>query len=118
MDIKLLQIIVFSVCSGKYCSRAEFRGMVPHLKIPEVVLVHCNTANNDYQHDSADSYTFVPKKSFGQLLDISQARKKIKTHKAYKKYRHVRHKICRHLRHVKRNVGHVKKESTYVTLFT
>ena len=92
--------------------------MVPHLKIPEVVLVHCNTANNDYQHDSADSYTFVPKKSFGQLLDISQARKKIKTHKAYKKYRHVRHKICRHLRHVKRNVGHVKKESTYVTLFT
>ena len=24
---------------------------VPHLKITEVVLVHCNIANNDYQQD-------------------------------------------------------------------
>ena len=44
---------------------------VLHLKITEVVLVHCNTVNNDYQQDSRVSYTFVPNKSFGQLLDIS-----------------------------------------------
>ena len=25
---------------------------VPHLEIKEVVLVHCNTVNNDYQQDS------------------------------------------------------------------
>ena len=25
---------------------------VPHLKITDVVLVHCNIVNNDYQHDS------------------------------------------------------------------
>ena len=25
---------------------------VPHLKITEVVLVHCNIVNNDYQQDS------------------------------------------------------------------
>ena len=25
---------------------------VPHLEITEVVLVHCNTADNDYQQDS------------------------------------------------------------------
>ena len=25
---------------------------VPHLEITEVVLVHCNIVNNDYQHDS------------------------------------------------------------------
>ena len=44
---------------------------VPHLEITEVVLVHCNMVNNDYQHDSQVLYTFVPNKSFGILLDIS-----------------------------------------------
>ena len=44
---------------------------VPHLEITEVVLVHCNMVNNDYQHDSRLLYTFVPNKSFGSLLDIS-----------------------------------------------
>ena len=43
----------------------------PHLKITEIVLVHCNIINSDYQHDSRVLYTFVPDKSFGQLLDIS-----------------------------------------------
>ena len=37
---------------------------VPRLEITEVVLVHCNIANNDYQQDSRVLYTFVPKKSF------------------------------------------------------
>ena len=32
---------------------------------------HCNIVNKDYQQDSRVSYTFVPNKSFGQLLDIS-----------------------------------------------
>ena len=44
---------------------------VPHLQITEVVLVHCNMVNNDYQQDSRVLYTFVPNKSFGSLLDIS-----------------------------------------------
>ena len=44
---------------------------VPHLEITEVVLVHCNFVNNDYQQDSRVSYTFVPNKSFGNLLEIS-----------------------------------------------
>ena len=30
---------------------------VPHLEITEVVLVHCNIVNNDYQQDSRLSYT-------------------------------------------------------------
>ena len=34
---------------------------VPHLEITEVVLVHCNIANNDYQQDLRVLYTFVPK---------------------------------------------------------
>ena len=43
---------------------------VSHLQITDVVLVHCNNAKNDYQHDSRALYTFV-NKSFGPLLDIS-----------------------------------------------
>ena len=44
---------------------------VLHLEITEVVLVHCNIVNNNYQLDSRILYTFVTGKSFGQLLDIS-----------------------------------------------
>ena len=44
---------------------------VPHLEITEVVLIHWNIDSNDYQQDLRVLYTFVPNKSFGQLLDIS-----------------------------------------------
>ena len=33
---------------------------VPHFEITEVVLVHCNIANNDYQQDSRVLSTFIP----------------------------------------------------------
>ena len=44
---------------------------VPYLEINEVVLVHCNIVNNDYHQKSGVLNTFVPNKSFGQLLDVS-----------------------------------------------
>ena len=44
---------------------------LPHLGVVELVLVHCNFVNNDYQQDSRILYTFVPNKSFGSLLEIS-----------------------------------------------
>ena len=44
---------------------------VPHLEIFEIVLVHCNLVNNDYQQDSRILYTFVPNKTLGSLLEIS-----------------------------------------------
>ena len=44
---------------------------VPHLEITEVVLVHCNIVNNDYQQDSRVLYTLVSNKSFASLLEIS-----------------------------------------------
>ena len=37
---------------------------VLHFEITEVVLVHCNIVNNDYQQDSRVLYTFVPNKPF------------------------------------------------------
>ena len=44
---------------------------VPHLEITEVVLLHCNIVNNDYEQDSRVLYTLVPNKSICQLLDMS-----------------------------------------------
>ena len=38
----------------------------------EVILVHCNIVNNDYEQDSRILYTFFPNKSFGSLLEISR----------------------------------------------
>ena len=43
---------------------------VSHLEIVELVLVHCNLVNNDYQQDSRILYIFVPNKTFGSLLEI------------------------------------------------
>ena len=45
---------------------------LPYLKITEIVLVDCNIVNNYYLPDSQVLYTFVPNKSFDQLLDISR----------------------------------------------
>ena len=40
---------------------------VPNLEVVEVVLVHCNLVNNDYQQESRILYTFVPNQTFGSL---------------------------------------------------
>ena len=42
-----------------------------HLEITEVVVVHCDIVNNDYQQDPRVLYTFVPNKPLGSLLEIS-----------------------------------------------
>ena len=42
-----------------------------NLEIAEVVLVHYDIANNDYQQDSRVLYAFVPNKPFGSLLEVS-----------------------------------------------
>ena len=44
---------------------------LPLLEITEVMLLHCNIVNNDYQYDSRVLHNFVRNKSFGKLLDIS-----------------------------------------------
>ena len=44
---------------------------VLQLEVTEVVLVHRDILNNDYQQDSRVLYTFVPNKPFGSLLEIS-----------------------------------------------
>ena len=41
------------------------------MHLTEVVLVHCNIVNNDYQKDSRVLNTFVPNKPFVSLIEIS-----------------------------------------------
>ena len=42
-----------------------------HLEIFELLLVHWNFVNKDYQRDLRKLYTFVRNKPFGSLLEIS-----------------------------------------------
>ena len=43
---------------------------VPHLEIVELVSIHCNIVNNNYQQNSRILYTFVSNKPFCSLLEI------------------------------------------------
>ena len=63
--MKLLESTESKITKGKSGEN------VPHLEITEVILVHCNIANNDYQQDSRVLYTCFPNKPFDQLLEIS-----------------------------------------------
>ena len=44
---------------------------IPHLEIFEVVLIHCNIVNSNYQQDSRVLYVYDSNESLGQFLDIS-----------------------------------------------
>ena len=55
---------------------------IKQLNTSEVVLVHCNIVNNDYQQDTRVLYTFVPNKLFGSLLEISTNHIFLKTFKS------------------------------------
>ena len=43
---------------------------MPKLESVEVVLVHCNLVNNNYQQTSKVLFSFVPNKQFGQVINI------------------------------------------------
>ena len=88
MEIKIGNRITFKIKTGYYqnlltpemmivlgsiknkITKDENSENMPQLENTEVVLVHFNIFNNDYQHLSRALYKFVPNKSFGQLSDI------------------------------------------------
>ena len=69
-SLKLLTIKLLGSTENKIIKYKNSENL-PHLEITEVVLVHCNIVNNDYQQDARVLHTFVPNKSFGSLLEIS-----------------------------------------------
>ena len=58
-------------CTKNKINNDEYFENLSHLEITEVVLVNSNIISNGYKHDLRILYTFVPKKLFGQLLNIS-----------------------------------------------
>ena len=69
---KIENRITFKIKTGYYLKLLTPESMnVQHCEITEVILVHCNTVNNDYQQDSRVLYIFVPNKPFGNLLEIA-----------------------------------------------
>ena len=57
--------------SKKFIDKNKDGEIVPRLETVEVVLVHCNLVNNNYQQTSKVLFTFVPNKQFGQLITIT-----------------------------------------------
>ena len=55
----------------KDVDRVKYAEDVPILESVEVVLVHCNLVNNNYQQTLKVLFTFVPNKQFGQLINMS-----------------------------------------------
>ena len=56
--------------SKKVIDKNKDDEIVPRLETVEVVLVHCNLVNNNYQQASKVFFTFVTNKQFGQLITI------------------------------------------------
>ena len=71
LELLTHEIMKLLVSTKSKITKDENGKNVPRLKITEIVLIHWNIFNNDYQQDSKVLYTFVPNTSFGQLLDIS-----------------------------------------------
>ena len=57
--------------SKKVIDKNKDGEIVPRLETVEVVLVHCNLVNNNYQQASILLFTFVPNKQLGQLITIT-----------------------------------------------
>ena len=57
--------------SKKVFEKNKSGKIVPRLETVEVLLVHFNLVNNNYQQASKVLFTFVPNKQFGQLITIT-----------------------------------------------
>ena len=57
--------------SKKVIDKNKDGQVVPRLETVEVVLVHCNLVNRNYQQASKVLFIFVPNKKLGQLITIT-----------------------------------------------
>ena len=57
--------------SKKVIDKSKDGEIAPRLETAEVVLVHCNLVNNNYEQASKVLFTFVPNKQFGKLITIT-----------------------------------------------
>ena len=71
LQLLMLEMMKLLGSAESKITKGENGENMPRLEITKAVLVHCNIVKIDYQQDSRVLYTFVPNKSFGQLLHIS-----------------------------------------------
>ena len=57
--------------SKKIIDKNKDGELVPRLETVELLLVHWNLVNNNYQQASKVLFTFVPNKQLGQLITIT-----------------------------------------------
>ena len=71
LELLMLETVKLLESTKSKITKDEEGESMPCWEITEVVLIHCNIINNDYQQDSRVLHTFAPNKTFGQILDIS-----------------------------------------------
>ena len=57
--------------SKKYIDQNKDGEIVPRLETVEVVLVHCNLVNNNYQQASKALFSLVSNEQFNQLITVT-----------------------------------------------
>ena len=55
------EMMILLGSTEKKMDKDKYSENVPNLETTEIMLLHCNVFNNDYQQDSRVLYTFVPK---------------------------------------------------------
>ena len=71
LELSSLETMKLLGSTKKYFNQDKNGEDVPKIESVEVVLVHCNLVNNNYQQASKVLFTFVPNKQFGQLINIA-----------------------------------------------
>ena len=68
--LELLMLETIKLLGSTKCKITKYENgeNVPHIKVTEVILVHCNSVNNHYQQNSRLLYTFLSNNPFGKLL--------------------------------------------------
>ena len=67
LELLMLETMKLHGTTKSKITKDENGENMPHLEFTEVILIHFNVVNNDYQQDSRVLHTFVHNKSFGQL---------------------------------------------------
>ena len=63
LELQTFETMKLFGSTKKLTDKAKNRENIPSLQVVEVVLVHCNLVDNQYQQKSEVLYTFTPNKS-------------------------------------------------------
>ena len=71
LELLIEEIMQLLGISNKVIDKNKNGELVPKLETVELVLVHCNLVNNNYQQASKVLFTFAPNKKFDELITIT-----------------------------------------------